>query len=130
MLGNRQIAEAWKVERLADGMRYRIDTEHPAIRAVLDDAGSLLPQLKAMLRVIEETVPVQRIWIDTAENKDTPRTGFDKTPPQEVSDIMMVMYRNMIERKGYSPSAAKEQLKQMEPFHAYPALISALPDSL
>ncbi len=72
MLGNRQIAEAWKVERLADGMRYRIDTEHPAIRAVLDDAGSLLPQLKAMLRVIEETVPVQRIWIDTAENKDTP----------------------------------------------------------
>lgn len=43
---------------------------------------------------------------------------------------MMVMYRNMIERKGYSPSAAKEQLKQMEPFHAYPALISALPDSL
>ncbi len=72
MLGNRQIAEAWKVERLTDGMRYRIDTEHPAIRAVLDDAGSLLPQLKAMLRVIEETVPVQRIWIDTAENKDTP----------------------------------------------------------
>jgi hypothetical protein len=83
-----------------------------------------------MLRVIEETVPVQRIWIDTAENKDTPCTGFDRTPPQEVSEIMMVMYRSMIERKGYSAAAAKEQLKNMEPFHAYPALISALPDSL
>ncbi len=130
MLGNRHIAEAWKVERLSGGMRYRIDTEHPAIRAVLDDAGCLLPQLKAMLRVIEETVPVQRIWIDTAENKDTPCTGFDRTPPQEVSEIMMVMYRSMIERKGYSAAAAKEQLKNMEPFHAYPALISALPDSL
>lgn len=130
MLGNRQIAEAWKVERLSDGIRYRIDIEHPAVRAVLDDAGSLLPQLKAMLRVIEETVPVQRIWIDTAENKDTPRTGFDKTPHQEVSDLMMVIYRSMIERKGYSPAAAKEHLKNMEPFHAYPSLISTLPDSL
>ncbi|WP_337460098.1 ATP-binding protein [Pseudomonas putida] len=129
MVGKRQIAEAWKVERLSDGMRYRIDTEHPAVRAALDEAGSLLPLLKAMLRVIEETVPVQRIWIDTAENKDTPCTGFEKTPPQEVSDIMMVMYRSMIERKGYSSTAAKEQLKNMEPFHAYPALISALPES-
>ncbi len=129
-LGNRQIAEAWKVERLSGGMRYRIDAEHPAVRAVLDDAGTLLPQLKAMLRVIEETVPVQRIWIDTAENKDTPYTGFDKTPPKEVSEIMMVMYRGMIERKGYSTEAAKEKLKNMEPFHAYPNLINALPDSL
>lgn len=43
---------------------------------------------------------------------------------------MMVMYRNMIERKGYSATAAKEQLKNTEPFHAYPALISALPDNL
>ena len=130
ILGNRQIAEAWKVERLSDGMRYRIDVEHPAIRAVLEDAGSLLPQLKVMLRVIEETVPVQRIWVDTAENNDTPFTGLEKTPPQEVSDLMMVMYRGMIERKGYSPTAAKDQLRNMEPFHAYPALIDALPDSL
>lgn len=130
ILGNRQIAEAWKVERLSDGMRYRIDVEHPAIRAVLEDAGSLLPQLKVMLRVIEETVPVQRIWVDTAENNDTPFTGLEKTPPQEVSDLMMVMYRGMIERKGYSPAAAKDQLRNMEPFHAYPALIDALPDSL
>jgi hypothetical protein len=129
MQGNRQIAEAWKVERLSDGIRYKVDTDHPAIRAVLDEAGSLLPQLRAMLRIIEETVPVQRIWIDTAENKDTPCTGFEKTPQQEVSSILMIMYRNMIEKKGYSSSAAKEQLKHMEPFHAYPALVNALPEN-
>lgn len=129
-LGSKPIAEAWKAERLTDGLRYRIDTEHPAIRSVLDDAGRLLPQLKVMLRIIEETVPVQRIWIDTAENKDTPYTGFAKTPPQEVSEFMMVMYRNMTTRKGYSPAAAKDQLRNMEPFNAYPALIDALPDSI
>jgi hypothetical protein len=128
MLGNKQIAEAWKVERLSDGMRYRIDTEHPAVRAVLDDAGNLLTQLKAMLRVIEETVPVQRIWIDTAENKDTPCTGFDKTPAEEISALMLVIYRGMVERKGYSPATAKDHLRSMEPFHAYPKLISELPD--
>ncbi len=116
--------------RLASGIRYRIDSDHPAIRDVLDDAGALLPQIKAMLRVIEETVPVQRIWIDTAENKDTPCTGFEKTASSEVSEILMVMYRSMIEKKGYSASSARDQLRTTEPFHAFPSLVNALPDNL
>lgn len=130
LMGNRQIVEAWKVENLPKGIRYRIDSEHPAIRAVLDDAGTLLPQIKAMMRVIEETVPVQRIWIDTAENQDTPCTGFDQVPSAEVSEILKVMYRNLVEKKGYSSASAKEQLRITEPFHAFPALVDALPDTL
>ena len=104
--------------------------QHPAVRAVLDEAGPLLPMVRAMLRVIEESVPVQRIWIDTAENRDTPRTGFDQSPPDEAREVLLVMYRNMIERKGYSPDAARELLRSTEPFHAFPALIDGLPDSL
>lgn len=128
LVGGKEVVEAWRVERLVDGMRYRIDDDHPAVRAVLDDAGILLPQIKAMLRVIEETVPVQRIWIDTAENKDTPSTGFEKVASEEVSQVLEVMYRNMTDGKGYSSASAKELLKSTEPFHAYPELVDALPD--
>ena len=109
-------------------MRYRVDTEHPAIRAVLDDAGNLLPQLKAMLRVIEETVPVQRIWLDTAENRDTPRTGFAGDAPAAVTDVLHVMYRNMVVLKGMSPAMARDRLLHSEPFQNYPGLVAALPD--
>lgn len=129
LMGKRQVVEAWKAEHLANGMRYRIDSEHPAVRAVLDDAGTLLPQIRAMLRVIEETVPVQRIWIDTAENKETPSTGFDQAPPEEVIEILQIMYRNLVEKKGYSSSSAKAQLRVTEPFHAFPSLVDSLPDT-
>lgn len=128
VMGGKAVVEAWKAERLADGMRYRIDIEHPAVRTVLDDAGPLLPQIKAMLRVIEETVPVQRIWIDTAENRDTPSTGFEKVASEEIIQVLEVMYRSMTEQKGYSSASAKELLKNAEPFHAYPELVDALPD--
>src|SRR5262249_45933228 len=79
----RAIVQAWRAEHTAGGIRYRIDHQHPAVRAVLDDAGDLSVQIKAMLRVIEETVPVQRIWIDTTEGRETPRTGFAEEPPAE-----------------------------------------------
>ena len=54
-----QLIQAWRAEHFRDGIRYRIDVNHPAVKAVLDDAGSLAPQIKAMLRIIEETIPVQ-----------------------------------------------------------------------
>jgi hypothetical protein len=128
LLGNQRLQEAWKAEKLAKGIRYRVDTDHPAIRSVLDDAGALLPQIKAMLRVIEETVPVQRIWIDTAENKDTPTTGFEQSPSEEVTEILTVMYRNLVLKKGHSSASAKAQLRVTEPFHAFPSLVNSLPD--
>ncbi|MCU7281899.1 ATP-binding protein [Pseudomonas peradeniyensis] len=130
LMGNRQLIEAWKLEQLKNGIRYRIDSEHPAVRAVLDEAGLLLPQIKAMLRVIEETVPVQRIWIDTAENKDTPATGFDQTPSEEVIEILEIMYRCLVKTKGYSPESAKAQLRVTEPFHAFPSLVDSLPENI
>jgi hypothetical protein len=122
------VTQAWRSEQFSGGMRYRVDTEHPAVRAVLDEAGSLLPQLKAMLRVIEETVPVQRIWLDTAENRDTPRTGFAGEPPAAVTDVLHVMYRNMVVLKGMSPAMARDRLLHSEPFQNYPELVAALPD--
>lgn len=122
------VTQAWRADHFTGGMRYRIDNEHPAISAVLECAGSLLPQIKAMLRVIEETVPVQRIWLDTAENKDAPHTGFSGEPPAEVIEILTTLYRNMVLLKGMSPALARENLLHSEPFHNYPELIASLPE--
>lgn len=127
-IGGQSIVTAWKTEHYSGGVRYRIDPDHPAVRSVLEDAGALLPQIKAMFRVIEETIPVQRIWIDTAENRETPRNNFSGEPPEEVIRILNVMFRNLVLRKGVCPARAREQLLGCEPFNNYPDLVAALPD--
>lgn len=125
-----EVTTAWVAARNSGGIRYRIDTDHPGIRAVVDEAGGLLPAIKAMLRIIEETVPVQRIWLDTAESRETPRTGFSGAPPEEAASVLRVLYRNLVVRKGLSPERAKEKLSHSEPFNRYPDLVQALPDDL
>ena len=124
------LLHAWRAEHFKGGMRYRIDENHSAVRAVLEGAGSLEPEVRAMLRVLEETIPVQRIWLDTAEARETPRTGFAGESPSAVAAVLNVMYRNMILRRGISPAIAREQLLSTEPFHNYPELVGALPDRL
>jgi len=119
---------AWRAEHFAGGLRYRIDQDHPAVKAVLEDAGNLLPDVQTMLSIIEETVPVQRIWLDTAEGKEVPRTGFSGGSSEKVIAVLQVMYRNLIDRKHLSSSDAREQLLRTEPFQDYPQLVASLPD--
>lgn len=126
--GGAPVKQAWRADHSRNGVRYRIDEAHPAVAAVLGEAGPILPLVKAMLRVIEETVPVQRIWLDTAENRETPRTGFDGEPPENVIHVLRILYEDMVGRRGLSPESAKIALSATEPFQNYPALIASLPD--
>lgn len=123
---NQPLGQAWRVDRLKAGMRYCIDESHPSVAAVLERAGDLQPLVKSMLRVIEATVPVQRIWLDTAENKETPRTGFEGEPPAAVIEVVTVLFDDLIERKGLSEEEARKSLLRTEPFQKYPTLIAKL----
>lgn len=123
---NTPIEQAWRVDRLKDGIRYRIEPTHPAVAAVLSRAGELTPLIKAMLRVIEESVPVQRIWLDTVENKDTPKTNFSGEPPEAVATVLNTLFVDMIGRRDMTIEAAKRALLSTEPFQNYPELIAGL----
>jgi hypothetical protein len=128
--GGTPVEQAWWAEHSRSGMRYRIDEKHPAVASVLDGAGAMLPMVKAMLRVVEETVPVQRIWLDTAENKETPRTGFSGEPPENVASVLKTLFEDMVGRRGMSSATAKRALAGTEPFQNWPSLVAALPDGL
>lgn len=124
-----QVAQAWRAEHSADGIRYRIDRSHEAVRAVLELAGPLRDGIEGMIRILESTVPVQRIWLDTVEAQEGPRNGFVSEAPAEVVTVLAAMYRNLVCRRSVEPSLARQQLLKTEPFHQYPELVLALPDS-
>jgi hypothetical protein len=117
---------AWTAKHLKGGIRYEIDLNHPAISAVMDQAGELKVAIKAMLRVIEETVPVERIWLDTTENSEPPQTNFRSESEETVSEISEILFLDLIERKGLSENDAKDVLLRTDPFQNFPVIINAL----
>jgi hypothetical protein len=123
-----EVTAAWRTDRFQGGVRYRIDDAHPAVRAVLDEAGQNEPMVRAMLRVLEETIPVQRIWLDTTEAKETPRTSFAGEPSNEVVSVLRTLYRNLVRKKGLSADRARATLLATEPFQNFPDLVGSLPD--
>lgn len=120
------IASVWIAEQTKKGMKYRISMEHPAIQQLFEEAGSTLPQLKTVIRILEETVPVQRIWLDTAESKEAPPNNFVEASTTEIRAVLQPMFRSLVSRKGYTPEHAKEYLRNTEPFQAFPEIIDSL----
>ena len=117
---------AWQAVKSGGGTRYRISREHEAIRSLLQAAPALAGQIEIMLRVVEETVPVQRIWLDTAEDRDTPLTGFAGEADATVVAVLASMYQALVGRDGLSPAVARARLSRTEPFDRYPALVAGL----
>lgn len=121
---------AWLSAESASGRRYRVDRNHPAVRSMMDDGGDIKARLEALLRVLEETIPVQKIWLEAAETGEHAKGGFTGDSDESVVDVLNVLYRNLVVRSGMSPDSARMQLLRTEPFDLHPDLVKNLPDEI
>lgn len=126
-LNVRSVDEAWIAEKSGGATRYKISREHEVIKSLLDRAGPLKKEMLLVLRIVEETVPVQRIWLDTAEDREAPRNGLADAPTTEVLNLMNIVYANLIEHRRLSADEARAQLLLTAPFDRFPELVAKLP---
>ncbi|MFO1482352.1 MAG: ATP-binding protein [Verrucomicrobiaceae bacterium] len=104
---------------------YSINREHPAVQAVVRVFPDKGPELTALLRLLEETVPVEQIWLDTAEqSRDhaAPYAGVEFSTIK--SDMRRVV--EFLVKTGINQKTAIERLRSIEPFDRYPQLINEL----
>lgn len=120
------IVSTWRAEHGSGGVKYAIDRRHPAVAAVLERSGAEGDLVLAMLRIIEETVPVQRIWLDTTEAKELPRTSFSDEAPEQIAAVARILFRDMTTRQGLEETIAKRILLTTEPFQKFPHIVDVL----
>ncbi len=104
---------------------YSINRNHPLIISLLTEPTESSPRLNALLKLLEETVPVNLIIIDNAESPDKHGRPFEKTPSNELKEIALEVYNAMI-KSGLSPQDAKNKLLTMEPFDNYSKFIEKM----
>lgn len=104
---------------------YKIDRQHVLVRAVTQNFGKQAPELEALLRIIEETVPVQQIWLDTADADSEHSVAYDGIDEELVFADLRRLYE-CLRTSNVTHKEAILRLGAMEPFNRYPKLISKL----
>ena len=120
------LQRAWKVVQRKDSVAYRVDRTHPLVKQVLDQAGPTKEALVAMLRLLEETMPVQRVWIDTLEKGEIHKGAFEDTPSEDIKAVLGVIFRHLVDTVGLDGNSARSQLLKTEPFQNHTELIESL----
>lgn len=124
--GAAKLPDPWATVRSTSGTSYRIARDHDLIASVMARAGDLRPDLIAMFRLLEETLPVQRIWVDTAEETETPRVGFTDAKDEDVLSTLQSLFHAIIVGSKITPSEARDRLRRTPPFIRYSHLIDTL----
>ncbi|MFU8870407.1 ATP-binding protein [Micromonospora sp. SL4-19] len=109
---------AWRVDKRESSIRCRINRDHPLVREVLQGGPDAAIDAKALIRLLEETVPVAALRImHDGDVTDDPEP-FLGAAPKEVSDVANRIYAAFV-AQGRTPREARERLALMPPFDQF-----------
>lgn len=114
----------WDMDKNRAGeVRYVINKSHPLINELLNGENPVSKEeLKAILHLIEETVPTQGIILQDMVNPDSVHEPFDETKPYDLLRMMQTAM-SIVDTKDMSKEEKKAKLFLMEPFSEHPELI-------
>lgn len=108
---------------------YTINRKHPLIFSVLNSSEESRRNIEAMLRLIEETVPIPAIILNNINKPDKVYKPFDDI----VSDDLLIVMREVwraLRKTGLSITDTQKRILRMEPFCDYPESVSAILESM
>ena len=103
----------WQHRVRSQRVSYVINRDHPLIRNALNSRLVEVKQLRRILRLVEEYVPVQQIWVDAAEGDHSQSLPFESAGDQEVIEMIQAIYLALT-ASGLSHPEALERLSTVE----------------
>lgn len=105
---------AWRVERRDNQVTCRINRQHPLVKHLLS-AQEHSEDAKALVRLLEETVPVAALRIlHETDAVDDPEP-FGEVPTPETVQVAERIFNALVDQ-GSTPREARLRLSRMEPF--------------
>jgi len=121
------IEKPWESKERGGHIVYKINRKHPLVKSVSKKLGPLKEDMESLLRLVEETVPVQRIWLDTAESELDHAIPYENIDENLILDDMRRTY-NFLRQTIKDPSSVRAYLSATEPFNRYQNLLKRLLD--
>lgn len=120
------VTRIWQVNPAGSARRYVINREHPLVQLVRGADGGDGHAVEAFLDILERTVPIDRIWLDTVENGPPPQVSIAEGEYNDLLRAARGIMRSLIATGGKSRSEAAAIVACMEPFDSVPDLAVGL----
>ena len=117
-----ELSFVWRPEQTAGDLRLRINWGHPLVKQALQASSDARPTVRALLRFMEETVPLPALRMLFEQDEDRDYEPFSKIPSDEIISIAERIYSAYISQ-GLTPQQAAVRLQHTSPFNEYSDLL-------
>lgn len=114
----------WEPLAKHDKTFYRLNREHPLIARAIQSSSDR-SALNAVLRLIEETIPVPHITLSNSENPSGISSPFEKCKQTEIRSVMEEAFASLVD-SGYPEREAGLRLATIWPFELFPEILESL----
>jgi hypothetical protein len=120
-----EMSRLWLAGTRSGSQIYKIDRDNDLIKELLNKAGDLKPEIEMLFRLLEETVPVQKIWLDMAEHSERSNEPMGGLTEKQIMDLVGTTIKSL-SGQGRKPSVTTiEFVCNMEAFISYADVIRA-----
>jgi hypothetical protein len=113
----------WEQTAKHNQVFYRVNRDHPLVKQVRASCDG--PKFTALLRLIEETIPVPLITITDREKPDQTIGPFEAAKESEILEVMRQVFASL-QASGLSRKDALLRLGHFEPFPRFPQLLQTI----
>ena len=114
----------WEQTAKHNQVFYRVNRDHPLVKQVRADCDDV-PKFSALLRLIEETIPVPLITITDREKPDQTIGPFEASKESEILEVMRQVFISLRD-SGLSRKDSLLRLAHFEPFPRFPQLLQTI----
>ena len=118
---------AWKPVKRGQKNFYQVNRQHPMVERALAVPKEHRSAVKSLLRLLEETVPVEQIWLDKSDAPDDHGRPFEFVREKELVEILTEVF-TVLRKDGFSVREARHRILAMDAFADFPEIVAALKD--
>lgn len=120
------LARPWKAVRVADQSAYRIERSHPIASYVLTELDDDDRSIASFFKLLENTVPVDKIWIDTVEQGELPATPFSGESREQIRGLARNLLASLMHGGRLTENEARAKLRRLAPFDQHSDIIDEI----
>jgi hypothetical protein len=120
-----EMSRLWMGSTRSGSQIYKIDRDNELVKEILNKAGNIKPEIETLFRLLEETVPVQKIWLDMAEHSERSNEPMGGLTEKQIMELVDKTIKSL-SGQGRKPSVTTiEFVCNMEAFINYVDVIRA-----
>jgi hypothetical protein len=116
----------WIEHKRGDKWFYKVNRTNPVLDLIKEQAlKNPESAIEALLKLVEESIPVRSIYIREAEESETQGKPFEGGDQELIKRTMKHMFENLT-MHGKDPIQAKAIVMNIEPFNQFPEFLEYL----